>query len=213
MAELAMSSGAFAGLQCSMRAAEEAPPRVTPRASRATGEVRVDELGLIRGTLRGRREDFAVLVERHQQALYAFVLRYLGDPDAAEDVVQTTFVRAYTALRTFRGDSSFKTWLHRIAINECRSRARKERQRKEVALDEVGDGMLPADSPDLASAVDGRGLRTHIDRLAPLQKSVLVMRVFGDLPFKEIARIEGTSEGSAKVTYHNAIKRLKEWMT
>jgi RNA polymerase sigma-70 factor (ECF subfamily) len=196
-----------------MRSTDGATPRVTARASRATGGAGVDELRLIRGTLRGRREDFAVLVERHQQALYAFVLRYLRDPDAAEDVVQSTFVRAYTALRTFRGDASFKTWLHRIAINECRSRARKQRQLREVALEEVGEAVLPADSPDLASAVDGKGLQAYIDRLAPLQRSVLVMRVFGDLPFKEIARIEGTTEGSAKVSYHNAVKRLKEWMT
>ncbi len=177
------------------------------------GETGVDDLRLIRGTLRGQREDFGVLVERYQQALYAFVLRYVGDPDGANDVVQTTFVRAYTALRTFRGDASFKTWLHQIALNECRSRNRKEQRRREVSLDDVGEPDLPAETPDVAAAVDCGSLRPHIEQLPPRQKNVVSLRVFSDLSFKEIARIERISENAAKVSYHHAIKRLKEWMT
>ncbi len=173
----------------------------------------MDDLQLIRGTLRGRREDFGVLVERYQKPLYAFVFRYLGDRDAADDVVQTSFERAYRALRMFRGDAGFKTWLHQIALNECRSRDRKQKRLREVALDEVGEAGLPADSPDMVAAVDRNRLSPFVDRLPPRQKSVLTLRVFGDLAFKEIARIEGISEGNAKVNYHHAVKRLKEWMS
>ncbi len=172
----------------------------------------MDDLRLIRGTLHGRREDFGALVERYQKPLYAFVLHYVGDPEAAEDLVQSTFVRAYSALRTFRGDASFKTWLHQIALNECRSRDRKRNKSREVALDDVGEAGLPTTVPDLEAAIDGKSLRRYIDRLPPRQKNVLIMRVFSDLPFKEIARLEGTSEGSAKVSYHHAVKRLKEWI-
>ncbi len=188
-------------------------PRMIQSSGPGRGGCRVDDLRLIRGTLRGRREDFGVLVERYQKPLYAFVLRYSGDSDVADDIVQTSFERAYRALRTFRGDALFKTWLHQIALNECRSRDRKQKRLREVALDEIGVAGLPADSPDMVAVVDGNRLSRYIDRLPPRQKSVLTLRIFGDLAFKEVARIEGISEGAAKVNYHHAVKRLKEWMS
>lgn len=162
--------------------------------------------------MRGRREDFGTLVESYQQPLYAFVYRQLGDPDAAADAVQATFVRAYLALRTFRGDASFKTWLHQIALNECRSRLRSDRQRREVSLDQAVDVAAPSDDA-VTDAGDRRMLRELVERLPPRQRNVLLLRVFGDLPFQEIARLERTSEGSAKVSFHHAVKRLREWMS
>jgi RNA polymerase sigma factor (sigma-70 family) len=191
--------------------ADQKSARVTRVGEPVRGENRVDDLRLIRGTLRGRREDFGTLVERHQQPLYGFVFRQVGDADAADDVVQTTFARAYAALRTFRGDASFKTWLHQIALNECRARFRRDRQRREVSLDEAADVAAPAG--DAADAADRSALLANIERLPPRQRNVLMLRVFGDLPFKEIARLERTSEGSAKVSYHHAVKRLREWMS
>lgn len=188
-----------------------APARVTGGPAAGKDGSRVDDLRLIRGTLRGRHEDFGVLVERYQQPLYGFVVRHLGDVDTAEDVVQATFVRAYAALRTFRGDASFKTWLHQIALNECRSRFRRDRQRREVPLEEAGEAVQTVEADDALTG-DRAGLRALIERLPPRQRNVLTLRVFSDLSFKEIARLERTTEGSAKVSYHHAVKRLKEWM-
>ena len=84
----------------------------------------MEDRALIEGTLAGRQQDFEVLVERYQEMVYAFVYRYLRDADGADDVVQSTFVQAYTHLHQFRGTASFKTWLHQIALNQCRSRSR-----------------------------------------------------------------------------------------
>ena len=173
----------------------------------------VDDLSLIRATLRGSREHFGVLVERYQRPLFAFVVRYLGDVGAAEDVVQVSFLRAYKALRTFRGDAAFKTWLHQIALNECRSRQLREQRRREVAIDDVAEAVLPAVDSGNDLATDRRGLRRFVDRLPPKQRAVVELRVYADLPFKEIARMEGMSVGSAKVNFHHALKKLREWMT
>src|SRR5260221_14203780 len=83
-----------------------------------------DDSALVRGTLVGRREDFTILVERHQKPLYRFVLQHTRDAHAADEIVQMSFVQAYTNLDRFRQEASFKTWLHRVALNLCHDRAR-----------------------------------------------------------------------------------------
>jgi RNA polymerase sigma-70 factor (ECF subfamily) len=168
---------------------------------------------LIAGALSGRQEDFGALVERYQKMLYAFAYRQLDDPDGANDVVQTTFVRAYTNLHKFRRESSFKTWLHQIALNECRSRFRRQQRRAEVPLDAISETALPAAGFDPSIRAEKSSLQRHIARLPERQRAVLAMRVFSDLPFKEIALAQGISENSAKVSYHHAVQRLKKWMS
>jgi len=171
-----------------------------------------DDNDLIRGTLAGRQQDFEVLVERYQKMLYAFVFRSLRDGHAAEEVVQATFVRAYTELARFRGEATFKTWLHQIALNQCRALFRSRRVRRAVPLDDVPEGALPRSDDDLEQRAAHASLERLIARLPPRQRSVLSLRVFSDLPFKDIARIEGITENSAKVNYHHAVTRLKQWL-
>lgn len=170
----------------------------------------MDDTSLIRGTLAGRREDFDALVERHHARVLGFVGRLVRDPDMAADIVQTTFLRAYQRLGQFGGQSSFSTWLFQIALNETRSRQRNERLRRQVPLEaaEEKDVAVVADT----DSVWRRAIEGLVDRLPLRQRSVLVLRVFKDLPFKEIARIEGISENSAKVNYHHAVTRLRAWL-
>jgi RNA polymerase sigma-70 factor (ECF subfamily) len=172
----------------------------------------VDDAALISGTLAGRREDFEVLVERYQRRLHAFATRVLRDADAANDVVQSAFVRAYMNLRHYRGDASFATWLHQIALNECRDLLRARRARRTVPLDEAPEAAL-ATSPALAERGAWRALLVRlVDTLSPRQRTVLTLRIYGDLPFGEIARAEGISENAAKVHYHHAVTRLRKWL-
>ena len=178
----------------------------------ATGlrHLHVDDAILIRGTLAGRREDFDVLVERYQKPLYAFAYRFVHDPDRAADIVQTTFLQAYTHLGQFAGHSSFKTWLHQIALNEIRRAHRRSRGEQLVPLDDVAEPATTADEG--IGSTWKHTLERLIARLPLRQRTVVVLRVFSDLAFKEIARMEGMSENSAKVNYHHAINKLREWM-
>src|SRR5882724_11757742 len=96
-----------------------------------------DDSTLVRGTLAGRREDFELLVTRHQKPLYRFVLQQVRDPEGADEIVQMTFVQAYTHLDRFREEATFKTWLHRVALNLCHDRARAERRRSDVSVDQA----------------------------------------------------------------------------
>ena len=171
------------------------------------------DLELVEGVLAGRRDDFALLVERHQRMLYAVALRYLHDADAADEAVQVAFVSAYTHLAQFRGDASFKTWLCEILLNHCRSDRRRARARQEVALDDAPETALRDRAGEPSAAAERAVLARQVARLPPRQRSVLSLRIFADLSFKDIARAEGITENAAKVNYHHAILRLRAWLT
>jgi RNA polymerase sigma-70 factor, ECF subfamily len=171
------------------------------------------DLELVEGTLAGSRDDFAVLVERHQRMLYAVALRYLHDADAADEAVQAAFVSAYTHLDQFRHAAAFKTWLCEILLNHCRSQRRRVRLHGEVPLDDVPEAALRDCREEATSSAERATIERHVARLPPRQRSVLTLRVFGDLPFKEIARAEGITENAAKVNFHHAIVTLRAWLT
>jgi len=164
------------------------------------------------------------LVERHQRALYAFIYRMVHDHDQSADIMQVTFLQAYTRLGQFAARASFKTWLHQIALNQCRALYRARRGQQHVSLDEVEEATLSAahraaggSGPAMADGGPGGSdrrllLERLITRLPLRQRAVVALRVFSDLPFKDIAHIEGISENSAKVNYHHAIVRLRQWL-
>lgn len=171
-----------------------------------------DDAALIRGTLAGRRADFDALVERYQKMLYAFIYRFVHDHEQTADILQTTFLQAYAHLAQFSGRSSFKTWLHQIALNQCRQLHRSEYGRLHIPLEETHEANLAA--PDTTEGIPSlKGLLERLIARLPLrQREVLTLRIFSDLAFKDIARVEGITENSAKVNYHHAITRLRRWL-
>jgi len=171
-----------------------------------------DDLALVRGVLAGRREDFASLVEKHQRPLQRFVEQHTGDRAAADEIVQMTFVQAYTHLSTFRAEASFKTWIYSVALNLCRDRARVEKRRVSTPVETVLES-LPTVAPSLEDVVLGATVERKVAELPNRQQTVLRMRIWGDLAFKEIASTLGITENSAKVSYHHAIRRLKLRLT
>jgi RNA polymerase sigma-70 factor, ECF subfamily len=181
-------------------------PTAAPREPAA-----VADWNVVRATLDGRREDYAILVERYQRVLHRFVQQQIGDWHAADEIVQMTFVQAYVNLARFRAEASFKTWLHRIALNLCYDRRRAERRRAEVSAHEVLE-RAAHDRPNLEDLVLGGTIERRVAGLPERQRSVLNLRIWSDLSFKEIGRLLGTSENSAKVNYHHAIRKLRQWL-
>ncbi len=171
----------------------------------------MDDAAIVARVLAGRTEDFAFLVERYQRMIYAVSQRLLVDADLADEATQTTFVQAFTQLARWRAEGSFKTWLHAIALNECRTLLRARRSARTVPLDEVPESALPATTGE-AAGVDRAAVERLVADLPPRQRSVLTLRVFADLPFREIARAEGISENAAKVSFHHAVTRLRRWL-
>jgi RNA polymerase sigma-70 factor (ECF subfamily) len=161
----------------------------------------------------GERAAFDALVRKYQRAIYYLALRYVKDGDDAKDVAQRAFVRAFEGLGGFRGGASFKTWLYRIVVNlslnHLRDHARQ--QPGEIAEDALTSDAIGVGR--LASGEDRRQLRAAIALLPPKQRLVLELRVFEELPFREVAAIADCSENAAKVNFHLAVKRLREHLS
>ena len=149
-------------------------------------------------------------MRRYQRPLYYLALRYVRVEADAKDLAQRTFIKVLGALPGFRADSSFRTWLYRIAINLCLNHLR-DRKREEVRA-ELGEALpAPAAGGELALLDRERGarLREAIAELPPKQRMVLELRIYDELPFREVAELAGCSENSAKVNFHHAVKRLR----
>lgn len=168
---------------------------------------------LILAIRRGEREKFSLLVERYQRRIYSF-LRNMGlDHDEASDIMQNTLVLAYQNLHTVKQDKRFRCWLFTIAANQARNYFRKLSRHRQVPLDELGS-LAVADNQSLP--VERYQLREKLnallDRLPVNQRQVVILRVFEQMPFDEVARTCEIGLSNAKVTYHRAMKKMAGWL-
>jgi RNA polymerase sigma-70 factor (ECF subfamily) len=176
---------------------------------------------IVREVQTGRTEAFSHLVNRHKDKVYAILLRLVRDPDAAEELAQETFVRAWRGIGGFRGQALFGTWLVQIAIHLARDRMRERRRSRTVSLDELldktADDAMLADTRsrrDPLAEIDERDMVKRVESalgdLPPSYREVFVLHHIEDVPYEEIARLTGDSIGSLKVRAHRARKLLRE---
>lgn len=165
---------------------------------------------LIQRWKEGDQRAATAMVERHATALARYV-GSLGERDGAEEVVQDTFVRAFASLESFRGDSSLRTWLFTIARRLVVDRRRAFRRRREVGELEDVDAATEYTALDgLIASEAKRKVWGAVGKLSPTQREVFLLRVNEGLSYKEIAEVAGTTEGAARVHYHNALRTVKE---
>lgn len=173
-----------------------------------------DEPSLLARAREGDRAATELLVRRHLHDVYEVALHVLGDRDAAEDAAQDAFVNALRALPRFRGESTFRTWLIRIALNTARSWGRKTTRRRESPLALVEDVL--ADDADPANRAvqktESERIQHALTVLPEKQRLAISLRLQG-LSYAEIGDLCGSSEGAARVNYHLGIKRLRELMS
>jgi RNA polymerase sigma-70 factor (ECF subfamily) len=152
------------------------------------------------------------LVERHSSALARFAVAS-GERNEVEELVQDTFVRAFGSLDGFRGDSSFRTWLFTIERRLLLDRRRAEKRRRDRNELQEDDAATEFDALDsvLADETQAR-LQAAVKRLSPTQREVFTLRIAEGLSYKEIAAAVGTTEGAARVHYHNAMRAVKEFL-
>jgi RNA polymerase sigma-70 factor, ECF subfamily len=152
------------------------------------------------------------LVHRHGRPLARF-LAASGAPEAdLDDLVQDTFVRAFRAIAGFRGQCQFRTWLLTIGGNVVKDAGRRAARTKLVPLDEDlqargGDPHQDA----VAAEVEGR-LAEGLRRLPRMQREVFLLRAQQGMEYDDIARALGSTPGAARVHYHHAVRRLKEYV-
>ena len=175
------------------------------------GDDAVDR-ALVARWLGGDDRAATALVGRHAPALARFASSQ-GARDAVDELVQDTFVRAFSALAGFRGASSFRTWLFSILRRLLLDRRRATRRAPAGAdlADEDAATEFGALDALVASETEGR-LRAALARLTRTQREVFTLRVAEGLSYREIADVVGSTEGAARVHYHNAMRALKEYV-
>jgi RNA polymerase sigma-70 factor (ECF subfamily) len=170
------------------------------------------DLELIARWKAGDQRAATELVGRHSEALARFA-GSVGERSDVDELVQDTFVRAFNSLDSFRGDSSFRTWLFTIERRLLLDRRRAEKRRGESAEIQESDAATEYDPLDaLVADETERRLRVAVTRLSPMQRDVFSLRVSEGLSYKEIADTVGTTEGAARVHYHNAMRAVKEFL-
>ncbi|MGQ0712915.1 MAG: RNA polymerase sigma factor [Gemmatimonadaceae bacterium] len=153
-----------------------------------------------------------ILVERHASAVARFVAS-MGARGEVEDVVQDTFVRAFGSLDSFREQSALRTWLFSIARNLWRDRARANRRAVPVVPVNETHAVTENDPLEVAVATETESrLAAALDGLTETQREVFTLRVSEGMSYREIAEVVGTTEGAARVHYHNAMRAVKEFL-
>ena len=171
------------------------------------------DLELVEEVRNGRREAYTELMRRHQKRVYWFVRRIVGTHQDADDVTQETFVRAYLSLGDFRGDSSFFTWIYRIALNHALNAVRKRQIVNYLRDSELLSKLLPApDNPhrELEQKENESLLQRAVADLPEKQRTVFIFRYYDELSYEEISAILKTSVGGLKANYFHALRKLRE---
>ncbi len=169
------------------------------RDARPDGDA-LDDAEVIARVLAGDTDRFADLVQRYQAVLYRHAVSIVLDHDAAADMVQDAFVRAYTSLRECRDRTRFRAWLFQTLRNRCLDYL-KDTRRRHVSLDDAGPLFDPGESP--ASAAERNRLRTEVEqalaRLPAEQREAFVMHYVDGMPYDAMAELLDVSVSALKM--------------
>ncbi len=161
----------------------------------------------------GRTEEaFKGIVDTYSERLYWHVRRFLCSHEDTNDLLQDIYIKIWTALPTFRGESQIFTWLWRIATNEVLNYLRKQKFKAMVSLDSSMEILRKKidDDPYFNGNELQRELHKAIQKLPEKQRIVFNMRYFDELKYEEISEITDTSVGALKASYHHAYNKIKE---
>lgn len=162
-----------------------------------------------------QREAFARIVSAYGEKLYWQIRKMVLSHEDANDLLQNTFLKAWTNMEYFRGEAKLSTWLYKIAINECITFLNRQRNQNHVSIDDTdifllerlkGDEYFDGDEAQFK-------LQQAILTLPEKQRLVFNMKYFDEMKYEEMSEILGTSVGALKASYHHAVKKVEEFLT
>ncbi len=185
---------------------------------RRTETTELSETEAIRLAQRGDAAAFERIYRLHGRRVYALCLRMVGNTAEAEDLTQEAFLQLFRKIYTFRGESAFSTWLHRLAVNVVLMKLRKK-SLPETSLEETtepdeetGGPRKDVGGPDLllSGSIDRVNLQRAVEQLPPGYRSVFILHDVQGYEHNEIAQIMGCSIGNSKSQLHKARMRLRQ---
>ncbi len=160
-----------------------------------------------------RRQGFELMVRQYSERLYWQVRRIVLTHEDSDDVLQNAFLKAWSNIDTFHGDSKIFTWLSRIAINEALDFTRKQKRALKISTDDADMNIanqLMADDYFDGDETEAQ-LQEAIASLPDVQRTVFNLRYYEEMKYSEISKVLGTSEGGLKASYHIAVKKITDF--
>jgi RNA polymerase sigma-70 factor (ECF subfamily) len=151
----------------------------------------------------GDMQAFEMLYERHNRRVYSLCLRMTQNPVEAEDLAQEAFIQLYRKIGSFRGESAFTTWLHRLTVNQCLMHFRK----RSVKLERTS--VRGTENPNAMPVVDRIALDNALKQLPPGYRTVFMLHDVEGHEHEEIAKILGVAVGTSKSQLHKARMKLR----
>lgn len=160
------------------------------------------------------REAFGEVIEHYSEPLYWQIRKMVINHDDTNDILQNTFLKAWSNVEYFRGDAKLSTWLYKIAINEAITFITKEKNRNNLPLDDdsflisnlAADEWFDGDEIHLE-------LQKAINQLPEKQRLVFNMRYFDEMKYEDISEALGTSVGALKASFHHAVKKIEQFFS
>lgn len=179
---------------------------------------------LVRAAQQGDEAAYAELVRRYQQRIYATVYHMTSHHEDAADLTQETFIKAYQALKSFKGDSSFFTWVYRIAVNKTINFLKQRKNKMHMSLNDLD--INPENDPDLVALVSDKTPRREVNltelnerlneammRLSDVHRLVVTMHDIQGLPHEEIGKVLGCNTGTVRSRLFYARQQLQAFLS
>jgi RNA polymerase sigma-70 factor, ECF subfamily len=182
------------------------------KAKTKTEPVPLSDHALAIAAAEGDMRSFEMLYERHNRRVYSLCLRMTQNPAEAEDLTQEAFIQLFRKIGSFRGESAFTTWLHRLTVNQCLMHFRKRSVKLERTTEE---GETPVqvvrgtENPNSMPILDRIALDNALKQLPPGYRTVFVLHDVEGHEHEEIAKILGVAVGTSKSQLHKARMKLR----
>lgn len=161
-----------------------------------------------------QRQGFERIVAHYSEPLYWQIRRIVLSHDDANDLLQNTFIKAWTSIGYFRGEAKLSTWLYRIALNECLTFLARQKAASTISLDDPEAAALQKLEGDVYFSGDRAQLllQKALLTLPEKQRMVFNLKYYQEIKYEEMSEIFGTSVGALKASYHHAVKKIEKFL-
>jgi RNA polymerase sigma-70 factor, ECF subfamily len=173
------------------------------------------DIDLINDFKNGNELAFGEIVKRYQKRIYFIVKRMVESHDDTDDIIQDVFIKVYSSIKDFRGESNVYTWLYRIAVNYSINFLNRKKIKNFFRYDDLINPIV-ADDPKPDELLEKKERSAMIERaiqsLPKMQKMTFIMRYYDEMPYEEISKILKKSVGALKANYFHAFKKIEEFV-